>query len=386
MTTAPIPASDPKANYLKHKDEIDAAIQRVLASGQYILGSEVAAFEQEFAGYIGSRSAIGVANGTEALYLALRACDIGPGDIVITVSHTAVATVAAIEMTGAMPMLIDIVPTTFTMDPQHLRSAIEGHLARPRASGGRLRAVIPVHLYGHPAHMPDIMKIANQYDLYVIEDCAQSHGAVVSGRKTGTWGHLAAFSFYPTKNLGALGDGGAVVTDDTKLSERVRLLREYGWKSRYISAIAGINSRLDELQAAILRIKLKYLDEENARRQKIADLYNGLLRTVPILLPQVAADRTHVYHQYVIRTKSRDDLKTYLKARAIATLIHYPMPVHLQPAYRDRVLLGHPQLPYTEEVCAEILSLPIDAQMGDRQVQEVCETIGHWHLEAAGAK
>ena len=266
-----IPQTDPRASYLEHKAEIDTAIQRVLDSGWYILGKEVDAFERAFAAYVGITHAIGVANGTDALELALRACGIGPGDLVFTVSHTAVATVAAIELVGATPVLVDIDPATYTLDPNCLEAA----LAHPPA--GRPKAVIPVHLYGQPADMPAILELVRRYDLYIIEDCAQSHGAKLAGRMTGSWGDIAAFSFYPTKNLGALGDGGMVVTKDHDLAEKVQLLRQYGWKKRYVSEYPGGNSRLDELQAAILHSKLPYLDLENHRRREIASQYSELL-------------------------------------------------------------------------------------------------------------
>ena len=293
-----IPQTDPRANYLAHKDEIDAAIAAVLAGGRYILGEQVAAFEREFAAYLGAGStegathAIGVGSGTDALHLALRACGIGPGDRVFTVSHTAVATVAAIELAGATPVLVDIDPATFTMDPNRLEEAVrrdEGgnssNVKRHSSIVTRHSAIIPVHLYGHPADMAAILEIARRYDLWVIEDCAQAHGATIDGQKTGTFGDIAAFSFYPTKNLGALGDGGAVVTSDPALAEQTRLLREYGWRERYVSAIPGLNSRLDELQAAILRVKLRYLDAENARRRALAAEYDRLLADSSVRTP-----------------------------------------------------------------------------------------------------
>lgn len=263
----PLPA-DPGANYRAHRAEIDVAIHRVLDSGWFILGREVASFEQEFALYLDARFAVGVASGTDALHLALRACGIGPGDVVLTVSHTAVATVAAIELAGAVPLLVDIDPLTFNIDAERvedtLKSIDRGDGPSPR---GRVRAIIPVHLYGQPADMAAIIRVAARYGLKVIEDCAQAHGASIDGRKVGSWGNAAAFSFYPTKNLGALGDGGAIVTNDSEIADRVRLLREYGWRDRYVSSEVGMNSRLDEIQAAVLRVKLLNLDQENDRRR-----------------------------------------------------------------------------------------------------------------------
>ncbi|MFH1734461.1 MAG: DegT/DnrJ/EryC1/StrS family aminotransferase [bacterium] len=369
-----VPQTDPKAGYLAHKAEIDAAIQRVFNSGWYIMGREVQSFEQEFAAYIGVRHAIGVASGTDALELSLRACDVGPGDLVFTVSHTAVATVAAIELTGATPVLVDIDPVTYTMDPNCLEVA----LAHP--PGGTPKAVIPVHLYGHPAAMPAILELANRHGLYVIEDCAQSHGAIMDGRMTGAWGDIAAFSFYPTKNLGALGDAGMVVTENPALAERVRLLQQYGWRERYISDIPGGNSRLDELQAAVLRVKLRGLDKENMRRQSLAQTYNALLVDAGLILPGVRSGVTHVYHQYVVRLPQRDALRAYLRQAGIGAIIHYPAPVHLQPAYQGRLPIVAP-LPWTEQVAKQVLSLPMFPQLSDDQILCVGECIVGFHSD-----
>lgn len=371
--------ANPKASYLAHKAEIDAAIHQVLDSGWYILGQEVEAFEQEFADYLGVSHAIGVANGTDALEIALRACGVGAGDAVITVSHTAVATVAAIELTGARPVLVDIDPVTFTMDPNCLEDAI-----KENSQAGKLKAIIPVHLYGHPADMVAIMDIANRHGLYAIEDCAQSHGARLSGRQTGSWGHLAAFSFYPTKNLGALGDGGAVVTNDGSLAEKVAIMRQYGWRERFISDIPGMNTRLDPLQAAILRVKLRYLDRENQQRQHLAEQYNRFLGDLPSKLPQRHGNVDHVYHQYVVRGKNRDDIRTFLKENYIGTAIHYPAPVHLQPAYQGRVPISDRGLKTTEEIAKEIFSLPMHPYLSDAQTQQVSEMMAMWYQQQGG--
>lgn len=368
-----VPQTDPKAGYLAHQAEIDAAIRRVLESGWYIMGREVESFEQEFAAYIGVHHAVGVANGTDALELSLRACGVGPDDLVFTASHTAVATVAAIELVGATPVLVDINPATYTMDPNCLEAA----LAHP--PDGTPKAVIPVHLYGHPADMPSILELANRHRICVIEDCAQSHGATLDGRMTGTWGDIAAFSFYPTKNLGALGDGGMVVTDNPALAERVRLLQQYGWRERYISDVPGVNSRLDELQAAILRVKLRYLNEENMRRQSLAQTYKAILADAGLTLPEVRTGATHIYHQYVVRLPQRDALRTYLRQAGIGTLIHYPVPVHLQPAYRDRLPRVAP-LPWTEQVAQQVISLPMYPQLSDDQARRVGECIVRFHI------
>ena len=369
-----VPQTDPKAGYLAHQFEIDSAIQRVLNSGWYIVGQEVESFEQEFAAYIGVHNAIGVANGTDALELALRACDVGTGDLVFTVSHTAVATIAAIELTGATPVLVDIDPVSYTMDPNCLAFA----LANPPA--GKPKAIIPVHLYGLPADMPSIIELAKRYGLYVIEDCAQSHGATLDHRMTGAWGVIAAFSFYPTKNLGAFGDGGMVVTNNSALAERIRLLQQYGWRERYISDIPGGNSRLDELQAAVLRVKLRYLDKENMQRRILAQTYNTLLEDAGLTLPQVRLGVTPVYHQYVVRLPQRDTLRTLLKQAGIGTLIHYPVPIHLQPAYRNRVPPIVP-LPWTEQVARQVLSLPMFPQLSNDQVRHVSDCIIRFYSE-----
>jgi dTDP-4-amino-4,6-dideoxygalactose transaminase len=379
MAALTIPQTNPKASYLAHRQEIDSAIAQVLESGWYILGPHVSAFEQEFAAYLGLAHSVAVANGTDALYLALRACGIGPDDAVVTVSHTAVATVAAIELTGAKPVLVDVDPTTFTMDPNHLEETIKA------STDNRLRAIIPVHLYGHLADMPAIMDIARRYKLYVVEDCAQGHGATLQERKAGTWGHLAAFSFYPTKNLGAFGDGGAVATNDSTMADQIRQLREYGWRERYISSQAGLNSRLDELQAAILRVKLRYLDTENERRRALAHIYDTLLSATSLTLPVVSTLADHVYHQYVVRSHQRDKLKDFLKANSVGTLIHYPVPVHAQPAYKSRSIIGPRGLPHTDQLCQEILSLPMYPQLTDQQAQQVGRLIVQWDIQQTGS-
>ena len=363
--------ANPAANYRAHQDEIDQAVHRVMNGGMYILGDEVARFEQEFADYLGVQHAVGVGSGTDALHIALRACGVGPGDTVLTVSHTAVATVAAVELTGATAVVTDIDPATATMDVESLADAIQ-------RSPGRIKVIIPVHIYGHPADMPAIMTVAERYGLKVIEDCAQSHGATIDGRKTGTWGHIAAFSFYPTKNLGALGDGGAVVTNDRPLADRLRLLREYGWRERYISDFAGLNTRLDELQAAVLRVKLRYLDKENTRRRELARIYDAILTRTPVTVPGGSQRADHVYHQYVVRSDCRDDLRSFLKANGVGTLIHYPVPVHLQPAYQGRVVPNGANLSHTETICRRILSLPMHPQLTDAEAYEVGDLIVRW--------
>lgn len=371
-------ASDPRANYRAHKKEIDSAVQRVLKRGRYVLGEEVEAFEQEFSRYIGTRFAVGVGSGTDALQLAIRASGIGPGDAIITVSHTAVATVAAIELTGSAVVLVDIDLDTYTMDPGRLEQAIHSFASSRSSFKARLKAILPVHLYGHPANMTAICEIAKRHNLHVIEDCAQSHGAEIEGRKTGAWGNVAAFSFYPTKNMGALGDAGAVATNDEHLAEKVRRMREYGWRQRYVSESPGTNSRLDELQAAILRVKLRHLDRENDRRRRLAGLYCSLLSRSQLILPRAKPNVTHVYHQFVVRSTHRDGLRSFLTANSIGTLVHYPVPVHLQPAYNRRVLVGNGGLHNTEQLCREILSLPMHPQLSTEQVRRVCGLVEEW--------
>ncbi len=359
-----IPVTDPRASYFAYRTEIDLAVAAVLERGRYILGDETAALENEFAAFAGCRYGIGVGSGTEAVHIALRALGIGNGDEVITVSHTAVATVAAIEAAGAVPVLVDIEPDYFTIDPEGIQKAVTA----------RTRAVIPVHLYGQPAALADIMAIAHARGLRVIEDCAQAHGASLLGKPVGSWGDLACFSFYPTKNLGAFGDGGMIVTNDVKLAAQCRLLREYGWAERYISSRPGFNSRLDEIQAAILRVKLAHLVDDNRRRRQHAAQYNTLLAGTGLITPKRRPDSEHVFHLYVIRSKARDRLREYLHRNGIGALIHYPVPVHRQPAYRNRLRCPD-DMAETEKAAAEILSLPMYPELAGEDLQIVATTI-----------
>ena len=343
-------------------EEIASSMRRVAESGWYILGPEVEAFEREFAAYHKVDHAVGLASGTDAIELALRAGGIGPGDEVITVAHTAMATVSAIEATGAKPVLADIDLSTYTLDPN---SALD------RLSD-RTRAIVVVHLYGQPADLAALAAIAQERDLLLIEDCAQAHGANWNGVKVGTVGRMGTFSFYPTKNMGAYGDGGAVITDDAAIADKLRKLRNYGQTSRYTHQSRGSNSRLDELQAAILRVKLRHLDNHNRRRQAIAALYDdGLLG---VIKPQVAAGAEHVYHLYVIRDGRRDQLMDALKTRGIGTLIHYPIPIHLQESHCD-LGLGGGSLPNSEKAAREILSLPLYIGLSNEDVIRVCKAI-----------
>lgn len=363
-----IPAANPKAQYLSYKNEIDTAVAKVLDKGRYILGEETALFESEFASYIDREFGIGVGSGTEALHIALRACGVGEGDEVITVSHTATATVAAIELCGANPVIIDIERDYFTMDPGRLADAVTP----------RTKAIIPVHLYGQPADLAAIMEIAHKSGIRVIEDCAQAHGALYRGKRVGSWGDMGCFSFYPTKNLGAVGDGGIIVTGNSELAKRARLLREYGWTGRYVSDIPGMNSRLDEIQAAVLRVKLKHLDAANASRVRLASLYSEGLGDSGVVTPKRRPDAEHVYHLYVIRTPGRDGLQAVLKTQDIGALVHYPVPVHLQPAYMGR-LLSVGDLSETERAASEVLSLPIYPELSESDVRTVIEAIKEFY-------
>ena len=358
----PIPQTDPRASYIAQQPAIDRAISGVLEGGSYILGREVGSFERAFADFVGVSHAVGCASGTDAIELALRACNIGAGDLVFTVSHTAVATVAAVERVGAMAVLVDVEPGTYTMSPHELSRALQ----KPYA--GRPAAVLPVHLYGQPAELSTLCDLARANGLYLIEDCAQSHGAVYRGRPTGSFGDIGCFSFYPTKNLGAFGDGGMAVTKDPALAAALREIREYGWRERYVSAYVGINSRLDSIQAAILGVKLGSLVADNSRRRTIAHRYDLGLSKLPLMLPKRRAEATHVFHQYVIGLTERDRLRNWLHAAGIGTGIHYPVPVHLQPAYRGRLAAGPSGLGVTERAARQILSLPMYPQLSEEMI------------------
>jgi dTDP-4-amino-4,6-dideoxygalactose transaminase len=362
-----IPVFDLKDQYNAIKGQVNGAVARVLESGWFILGQEVEAFESEFAAYCGLSHGIGVGSGTEALHLALLACGVGPGDEVITVPHTAVATVSAIELTGARPVFVDIDPTSYTIAPDQLESRITA----------RTKVIVPVHLYGQAADLDPILEIAHRHGLTVVEDCAQAHGAEYKGQRVGSLGRVACFSFYPTKNLGAYGDGGMVVTDDEVLAQKVRLLRQYGWDKRYVSSLRGLNSRLDEIQAAILRVKLSHLDKWNKARRARAQLYGELLAGSRVATPAEMDYGRHVYHLYVVRCPHRahrDGLKSYLTENGVGTAIHYPVPIHLQEAYRD---LGYRRgdFPVTEACADEILSLPMYPELREDEVREIVELV-----------
>ena len=359
-----IPQTDPKAGYLAQKAEIEQAIMRTLEGGRYILGDEVTSFERTFAAFAKASHGIAVANGTDALEIALRALDLPPGSGVVTVSHTAVATVAAIELAGLTPVLADIETDFYTMDPAALSKALAGNISGGSGSKPTIRAVIPVHLYGQMAAMDEIVAQSREHNLGIIEDCAQAHGAALNDKPVGSFGDIACYSFYPTKNLGAVGDGGFVTTSNAALAERMKMVREYGWKSRYVSDIKGLNSRLDELQAAILSVKLPHLAAANARRGEIARLYDkGLADVLPT--PKLRNSARHVYHQYVVRVPGdkREAIRERMADRGVGTLIHYPMPVHLQPAYKGKIWLAGSSLPTTEKAAAR-RNLEPDPQYG----------------------
>ena len=346
--------------YQDIRDEIDQAVSRVLPRGWFVLGLEVEAFEQAFAQYLGAKYCVGVASGTEAIALALMACNVGPGDEVITVAHTAVPTASAISMVSARPVFVDICSDTCLMDVTQVETAITP----------RTQAIVPVHLYGQCVDMDPLVEVARQHRIPIVEDAAQAHGAAYKGRKAGTMGLIGCFSFYPSKNLGCYGDGGTVVTSDKALYEKLKMLRNYGQRQRYYHEIKGINSRLDELQAAILTVKLNYLDNWNERRRRIAQTYNNGLQGLPVVIPTEVEGRYHVYHLYVVQTAQRDALQRFLGDQGVQTLIHYPVPVHRQAAYTE---LGYAQgsLPVTERAAETILSLPMYPQLRDDEVTKV---------------
>ena len=360
-----IPWASPLAQYRAHQAPIQSAIDRVLNSGTYILGAEVEAFESAFAEYCGGGHGVGVGSGTDALILALKALGIGPGDEVITVSHTAVATVAAILVVGATPVLVDVDEVYLTLDPAAL----------DRAATSRSKAVIAVHLYGQAADLDPILRFARERKLALIEDCAQACGGCYRGSRLGSIGDVGCFSFYPTKNLGAIGDGGIVLAHEPKIAERLRRLRQFGWDDGRQTREPGLNSRLDPLQAAILRAKLPHLDEDNARRGSIARRYERGLRGLPLATPKERADVQHVYHLYVVASAQRDVLMAYLAEHQIGCAIHYPVPVHRQRGYAERVNVPSGGLPVTELACQQILSLPLYPELSDADVDSVIASI-----------
>jgi len=359
-----IPFVDLKAQYAGIKDEVNVAIQGILESCQFTLGSEVAAFEEEFATYCQAQYGIGVNTGTSALHLALLAAGIGPGDEVITVPFTFVATVAAIYYTGATPVFVDINPRTFTIDVKAIESAITE----------RTKAILPVHLYGQPADMDPILEIAKRHNLIVIEDAAQAHGAEYKGKRVGSIGDMGCFSFYPGKNLGAYGEGGMVVTSNAEYTRTIRMLRDWGAEQKYHHVLKGYNFRLEGIQGAVLRVKLRHLEKWTEARRAAAAHYDELLSDSGVQTPEAMAYARHVYHVYAIRTQQRSEWQQALQAKGIQTGIHYPIPVHLLPAYAD---LGYSKgdFPHAEQAANEVLSLPMFAELSRAQCQEVCEAL-----------
>lgn len=356
-----IPFLNLKDPYIELQSELDAAYRRVMESGWYILGGEVEAFEQEFADYCEAKHCIGVGNGLEALHLVLRAMGIGEGDEVIVPSNTYIATWLAVSLTGAKPVPVEPDEASHNIDPNRIEAAITA----------RTKAILPVHLYGLLADMGSITEIANRRGLRIIEDAAQSHGARFHGRPAGSWGDAAGFSFYPGKNLGAIGDGGAVVTNDDALADKVRVLRNYGSRVKYYNDVKGYNSRLDELQASFLRVKLKKLDEWNQRRSKIAAKYLSSLAAIPdLVLPKVPNGYSHAWHLFVVRHKHRELLQKRLAERGVGTLIHYPVPPHLSEAYAD-LKLAKGYLPIAEELAGTVLSLPMGPHLTLEQQNQV---------------
>ncbi len=367
-----VPFLDLTRQYKKIKEEILSATQRVYEKGRFILGEEVSTFEKEFSHYCGVRYGVGVGSGTDALYLALKAAGIGEGDEVVTVANSFIATALAISFTGATPLFVDIDPKTYTMDPNCLELLLKRQKAK--GSGRKIKAVLPVHLYGHPAEMDSILEIANHYDLIVIEDACQAHGAKYGRKRVGSFGAMGCFSFYPTKNLGGYGDGGMVVTNHKKYDQKLRLLRCYGERKKYQHILKGHNSRLDEIQAALLRIKLKYLDQWNEERGRKAKLYTQMLSPLGVVCPTEKKGVRHVFHLYTIKTKKRDSLQAFLKKKGIETLIHYPIPIPLQKAYQE---LGYRRedLPLTNLWSRKILSLPFFPEIEKYEMEEVAEGI-----------
>ena len=359
-----IPFLDLKRQYSSIREEINAAVLSVLESSQFILGRDVAAFEEEFAHWNGCRHAIGVNSGTSAIHLALLACGVGPGDEVLTVPFTFVATTAAIEYVGARPIFVDIDPRTYTMDPELIEAAITR----------RTRAILPVHLFGHPADMDPILEIADRHGLVVIEDAAQAHGAEYKGRRTGTMGAAGCFSFYPGKNLGACGEGGMVTTSVDSIARKVRMLRDWGADRKYHHTMKGFNYRLEAIQGAVLRVKLRYLSEWTSAREARADFYSHLLTGFGVAAPEAMPWARHAWHVYAIRTKDRQSMQTRLEACGIQTNIHYPYPIHLLPAYAD---LGYSEgmFPESEAAAREELSLPMYPELEYDQIELICDSV-----------
>jgi len=360
-----IPFGDPSASYQAHKMEINEAIQRVLDSGWYVLGKEVNAFEEEFASFHGENlHAVGVANGTDAIALCLRSLGLGLSDEVITASHTAVATIAGIEQAGCSPVFTDIDPVSRCIDPKSIKEKI----------GPKTRAIMPVHIYGQPAEMHKILEIGKAHQLEVIEDCSQAHGAEIDGQKVGTFANLSAFSCYPTKNLGGTGDGGVILCRSKDFADKIKSLRQYGWNEHRESTITGFNSRLDEMQAAILQVKLRHLSDDNEKRRLIAQRYNHAFQDLPITLPNQKTNEMHAMHLYVIECERRDELLEYLRSKGIGASLHYALAVHQHAAYANRVR-GGDDLTVTEHFYQKNLTLPMFPELTDYYIEKVISTV-----------
>lgn len=366
-----IPFGDPSASYQAHKSEIDHAIKRVLDSGWYVLGTEVEEFEKEFASFHGKDlHAVGVANGTDAIALCLRGLGLGIGDEIITSSHTAVATVAGIEQAGCTPVFADINPNTRCIAPKSIEERL----------GSNTRAIMPVHIYGQPAEMPKIAEISKKHNLAVVEDCSQAHGAEIKGQKVGTFADISAYSCYPTKNLGGTGDGGVILCRSKEFAEKIKSLRQYGWNEARESIIPGFNSRLDELQAAILRVKLQHLPDDNAKRRAIALCYNAAFKDLPLTLPALAETELHAMHLYVIECDRRNELMKYLRSHQIGASLHYPLAVHQHAAYAHRIR-GCDNLPITDQLYQRNLTLPMYPELAEDSIEHIISMVQNWFRE-----
>lgn len=366
-----LPLLDLKEQYQSIREEVQEAVNRVLESGRYILGPEVKAFEQEVAEYIGVKHAIGVGNGTDALLLALDAKGIGVGDEVITTPFTFFATAEVISQLGAKPVFVDIDPKTYNIDVEQIRQKVNK----------KTKAIIPVHIFGQPANMDEIMAIAEEHQLFVLEDAAQAMGAEYQGKKIGAWGHAATFSFFPTKNLGGYGDGGMIVTDDDTLAEKIRILRVHGsYPKKYYHRVLGYNSRLDEIQAAVLRIKLRYLDTWNDQRRERANIYNDKLKDLPIQTPEEAPQRKHIYHLYIVQTAERDELMQYLREHNVSTGVYYPLPLHLQEVYRD-LEYQEGSIPHAEYAAKRTFALPLYPELTEEKIDQVVQLIAQFYQQ-----
>ena len=374
----PVPFVDLQAQYRSIKAEVDAAVQRVLDTSAFILGREVETFERAFAEYVGARECVGVSNGTAAIQLALQACGVGPGDEVIVPANTFFATAEAVSTAGATPVFVDCDPVTYNIDAGGVEAAVTP----------RTRAVIPVHLYGQPADLDPVVEIAGRHNLLVIEDAAQAHGARYKGARVGALGAAGCFSFYPGKNLGAYGEGGAVVTNDAQVARRLRMLRDHGSEQKYRHEMVGYNFRLEGMQGAVLSVKLKHLDDWNALRRRHAARYRELLAPLAangaLALPAEAGYAEHVYHLFVVQTGARDAVQRYLSAAGVHTGIHYPVPVHLQPAYAS---LGHKEgdFPHAESQAGRVLSLPMFAELTGHQIKYVADALADFCADTSAA-